>query len=200
MRIMPIINVFANNTSKNIKNTPEQPNNENPTFKTAAYRRAMAEAMEEGCVSHEKEVISLFDRLLKAAVNMKDVVKVGESPIFYTRDSLMERLSALYHNTASKVLLKRQGKNILEINNNIVRFTGLDDNPSQNHCEDVSFWVEDAKYGMETSYDKYLFHYNGHLKKHIHYTSDYSSSTVEHFDEDGEPRNFRNFLEDVFGI
>ena len=198
MQILPINLVDFNKNNFIRKNKSENENN--LTFKTAAYRRVMAEAMEACCVSHEKEVISLFDRLLKAAVNMKDVVKVGESPIFHTRYSLMERLSALYHNTANKVLLMRHGKTILEINNNIVRFTGLDDNPSQNLCEDVSFWVEDAKYGMETSYDKYLFHYNGNLKKHIHYTSDYSSSTVEHFDEDGEPRVFRNFLEDVFGI
>ena len=90
MQILPINSVDFNRNNFIKKNKPENENN--LTFKTAAYRRVMAEAMEACCVSHEKEVISLFDRLLKAAVNMKDVVKVGESPIFHTRYSLMERL------------------------------------------------------------------------------------------------------------
>ena len=86
MQILPINLVDFNKNNFIRKNKSE--NESNLTFKTAAYRRVMAEAMEACCVSHEKEVISLFDRLLKAAVNMKDVVKVGESPIFHTRYSL----------------------------------------------------------------------------------------------------------------
>ena len=198
MQVLPI-NSFFNQRS--IANKPNNPENGNqPAFKTAQYRKVVAEAMERGCVSNENQVISLFERMLNAAVNMSGIRKVADSPIFNTRYTVFERLSALEHNESDKVLLQRNGKPILEINQNTVRFTGLDDNPSLYNNEDISFWVENAKYGLETSYDKYLFHYNGNLKKHIHYSRDYSSSSTEHFDKNGEPRGFRNFIEDVFGL
>ena len=100
MRVLPV------NFMYNGKSHSKVQKNSHPTFKTAEYNKILKEAMVTPIFKNE-QVVSLFDKLLKAALSIKGVKEVNKTCITDLGCSFLGKMYALRNDSDNKVLLKK---------------------------------------------------------------------------------------------
>ena len=177
----------ANNTNYGqLKKTEKKQSN--VAFK--AYSSAIESAIKNLQPKSKTELRNGVETLIRNVVYERGTMKHYGASILTGDGSLETKLTRVGRQCSyGDTLVSKDGDTLISAMEDGIKFHG---------SQEINVTVDDSKLVVDKHYDKYEFGpYGG---KHVHYDSDFRGSHTTHYDRFGKEKDFRNFVEDVFGL